>query len=270
MDEGVLDRADFEARNRSVVERYRAGTIGPAEFCAFYASTLAGPHAAGLGPAARALRATRVLPRLGDAARALVARHRDAGERLRADHRDQPLPHRADRRRPRLRRRRADRHRTRGGGRRLHRRQCRHPQHARGQGGAAAAWLEAAGTAGRGAIAAATFYSDSANDLPLLRAVGRAVAVDPDPRCAARPQERGWTSPRPAALGRGRLGPSGRWRRRPRRAASGRARPRPRAGRGARPVPRPAPASLPRPAGSRPSGWPAPRLRAACRGRSRA
>ena len=42
MDEGVLNRADFESRNRSVVERYRAGTITPAEFCAFYASTLAG------------------------------------------------------------------------------------------------------------------------------------------------------------------------------------------------------------------------------------
>ena len=42
------------------------------------------------------------------------------------------------------------------------------------------------------------------------------------------------------------------------------------AGRGARPVLRPAPASLPRPARSRPSDWPAPRLRAACRDRSRA
>ena len=71
---------------------------------------------------------------------------------------------------------------------------------------------------------------------------------------------------------RGRAGgaASGRWRRRPRRAGSGRAPPRPRAGRGARPAPRPAPASPPRPAGSRPSGRPAPRLRAACRGRSRA
>ena len=50
MDEGVLDRADFEARNRSVVERYRAAAIGPAEFCAFYASTLQGRTAAAWAP----------------------------------------------------------------------------------------------------------------------------------------------------------------------------------------------------------------------------
>ena len=105
MDEGVLDRADFEARNRSVVERYRAGAITPAEFCAFYASTLAGPHRAqAWAPLRDRFVATRVLPRIGAAARALVAepsRRRRAGG---ADDRDQPLPHRADRRRPRLRR----------------------------------------------------------------------------------------------------------------------------------------------------------------------
>jgi phosphoserine phosphatase len=36
-------------------------------------------------------------------------------------------------------------------------------------------------------------YSDSINDLPLLQAVGRAVAVDPDPRLAAEAVARGWT-----------------------------------------------------------------------------
>ena len=35
-------------------------------------------------------------------------------------------------------------------------------------------------------------YSDSANDLPLLRAVNRAVAVDPDPRLEAVARESGW------------------------------------------------------------------------------
>ena len=56
IDEGVLDRAEFEARNRSVVERYRAGAITPAEFCAFYASTLQGRSRDGWAAAARAVR----------------------------------------------------------------------------------------------------------------------------------------------------------------------------------------------------------------------
>jgi HAD superfamily hydrolase (TIGR01490 family) len=36
------------------------------------------------------------------------------------------------------------------------------------------------------------FYSDSANDLPLLEAVSDPVAVDPDPRLRAVAQARGW------------------------------------------------------------------------------
>ena len=135
---------------------------------------------------------TRVLPRLGDAARALVASHRDAGERLvltTATNRflTEPIAaalgfaadaliatELAEARR------------------RLHRRQRRHPQHARGQGrrgwrhGSRPADLPAS------ALAEATFYSDSANDLPLLCAVGRAVAVDPDPRLRTEAARRGW------------------------------------------------------------------------------
>lgn len=37
-----------------------------------------------------------------------------------------------------------------------------------------------------------TFYSDSANDLPLLEAVTRPVAVDPDPTLRKIAEERGW------------------------------------------------------------------------------
>ena len=37
-----------------------------------------------------------------------------------------------------------------------------------------------------------TAYSDSINDLPLLKAVGHAVAVDPDPLLRAQAQRRGW------------------------------------------------------------------------------
>ena len=38
----------------------------------------------------------------------------------------------------------------------------------------------------------ASFYSDSLNDLPLLEKVSRPVAVDPDPRLRAEAEKRGW------------------------------------------------------------------------------
>ena len=52
------------------------------------------------------------------------------------------------------------------------------------------AWLAARGR--RLADEDSVFYSDSANDLPLLRAVRRAVAVDPDEALAAEAKVRGW------------------------------------------------------------------------------
>ena len=42
MDQGVLDRAAFESRNRDIEARYKAGSVDPAEFANFYISTLAG------------------------------------------------------------------------------------------------------------------------------------------------------------------------------------------------------------------------------------
>ncbi len=53
------------------------------------------------------------------------------------------------------------------------------------------AWLERSGRH-IGDFAATVFYSDSANDLPLLESVDQPVAVNPDPRLAAIAAERGW------------------------------------------------------------------------------
>lgn len=50
------------------------------------------------------------------------------------------------------------------------------------------AWLDTFG----GRLQDCVFYSDSHNDLPLLKAVGRAVAVDPDAKLAAEARLNGW------------------------------------------------------------------------------
>lgn len=50
-------------------------------------------------------------------------------------------------------------------------------------------WLDTFG----GSLKDCTFYSDSHNDLPLLNAVGRAVAVDPDPILLSAARQNSWS-----------------------------------------------------------------------------
>ena len=51
-------------------------------------------------------------------------------------------------------------------------------------------------------LAGSYAYSDSASDLPMLRAVGHAVAVNPDPPLAAVAAQEGWRVMRFDRLGR--------------------------------------------------------------------
>ena len=82
IEEGVLERPAFEAANAVIAERYARGAITPAEFCAFYAATLAGRSAADWAPLRQRFVAAVIAPRLGAQAFALVERHRAAGDRL--------------------------------------------------------------------------------------------------------------------------------------------------------------------------------------------
>ena len=75
IDEGVLDRADVRRRaTASVAERYAPAPITPAEFAAFYAATLAGRTPAAWAPLRERFVADAIVPRIGAASRALVAR----------------------------------------------------------------------------------------------------------------------------------------------------------------------------------------------------
>ena len=190
--EGILDGERFAAANRDLARRGEQGAVDPAEFTAFYASTLGGRSAAAWAPLRDRFIAERVVPRLGARSHALVAGHRDQGDRVvltTATNRflTEPIAARlgiADLIATELEVDAGGAFTGRTAGM-LNMRE--------GKPDRLAAWL-----AGQGlepaSIAAATFYSDSINDLPLLSAVGTAIVVDADARLAAEARRRGWAA----------------------------------------------------------------------------
>jgi len=189
MQRGELDRAQFEPRNQRMERDYNAGTVSPQAFCEFYVSTLAGRSRQQWEPLRRAFLEQVIAPRIGPAAQRLVERHRGAGElvvmttatnrfitELTAAHLG--LPH-------------------------LIATECEIGADGRFTGRTSGAlnmrdgkvtrlheWLAAQRIDARDCET--TFYSDSINDLPLLQAVRKPVAVNPDMRLAAVAAERGW------------------------------------------------------------------------------
>lgn len=188
--EGVLDGERFGAANRDVAERYARGAISADEFAGFYAATLAGRSAAAWAPLRDRFVRAAIEPRIGSAARALVARHRDAGERLvltTATNRFLTTPIAASLGIDELI---ATELEVDVGGE-FSGRTAGIVNMRAGKVARIAAWLDDRGLA-RDALADATFYTDSINDLPLLEAVGTPVVVDPDARLEAEAARRGW------------------------------------------------------------------------------
>ncbi|MFO1414380.1 MAG: HAD family hydrolase [Burkholderiales bacterium] len=82
LDLGKLDRATHEAANRDLAARYQRGEAEAFEFTEFYLSTLV-PFATGeLDVLHAQFMHERIVPSIPDAARALVARHRNLGHLL--------------------------------------------------------------------------------------------------------------------------------------------------------------------------------------------
>jgi HAD superfamily hydrolase (TIGR01490 family) len=189
MDRGVLPREPFETLNRAMAIDYAAGAVSAQDFCDFYIGTLAGRSADEWQPLRRTFIDERVVPRIPHTAMDLVARHRDAGDlvmlttatcrflsELTAVHL---------------------------GFAQLIATDCETDDHGRFTGRSRGVlnmregkllrlqdWLGAQQL--MLADCESTLYSDSINDLPLLGAVTRAVAVNPDARLAAVAAERGW------------------------------------------------------------------------------
>jgi len=186
---GAIDSATFNARNRHMEHDYRAGTVSPHVFCEFYVSTLAGRTRAQWEPLRREFVDSVIAPRIVPAAHQLVARHRSRGDlvvlttatnrfltELTAVHLGLPyliatecemapngsFTGRID----------GTLNMRDGKVTRLHE------------------WLAQQRLDLRDCDT--TFYSDSINDMPLLSAVRRPVAVNPDMRLAAEAAERGW------------------------------------------------------------------------------
>ena len=188
-DQGVVDRAAYEAQNRKYYEQYKAGTLDIHEFLGFALRPLANHSAAELERWHAGFMRARILPMITHGARALVRWHLEAGDLcavVTATNsfvtapiaREFAVPHLI-----------ATEPESRDG--RFTGRVAGTPCFREGKIRRVEDWL--AGMGRRMAdFADSCFYSDSHNDLPLLERVRRPVAVDPDPQLAAEAARRGW------------------------------------------------------------------------------
>jgi HAD superfamily hydrolase (TIGR01490 family) len=188
MDEGVLERAAFAARNADMEAQYQAGTVDAVAFANFYVSTLAGRTPAQWEPLRRRFLREVVAPRIPRDALALVRGHLQAQDlvvmttatnrfiteltaaHFGIEHLLATEPELED------------------GvftGRATGTLNMREGKVARLHAFLAQRELQLADLH-------STAYSDSRNDLPLLQAVDVPVAVHPDATLAAIAAERGW------------------------------------------------------------------------------
>jgi HAD superfamily hydrolase (TIGR01490 family) len=80
VEEGILDRAHWEAANRELIARFNRGEAGAIEFTEFYLSTLTRFDDATLARLRERYLDVKVRPQIAEDARNLVARHRAAGD----------------------------------------------------------------------------------------------------------------------------------------------------------------------------------------------
>lgn len=189
VDQGVVDRDEYEARNQVFYEHYKAGTLNILDYLAFALAPLARTPRAELDRLHEHFMAERVAAMWLPAAQALITRHLDAGDlcavvtatnafvtgpivrKLGVAHLLACIPAQENgqftgqpRGTP-----------TFQGGK------IERVEH----------WLEAHGLHWQ-SFERSYFYSDSHNDLPLLKRVSNPIAVDPDPILLAHAKRAGW------------------------------------------------------------------------------
>ncbi len=189
IEQGVLEREEYEARNQEFFDQYKAGRLDIYAFLDFQLAPLASHPRAQLDLWHGQFMREKILPRIGHAARRLVAGHLEAGELcaiVTATNsfitapiaREFGVPHLVATEPEEV------------GGRftgRVRGTPCfREGKITRVEG-----WLAAQGRRWSD-FAESRFYSDSHNDLPLLERVSRPVAVRPDHTLRQTALERGW------------------------------------------------------------------------------
>jgi HAD superfamily hydrolase (TIGR01490 family) len=189
IDEGVVQRRDFAARNAAMEREYRLGRVTPQAFCDFYVGTLTGRSPEDWAPVRDQFVRERVLPSVKPGTAALLAQHRAQGHTLvmsTATNRFLTEPTAAALGLPHLLATDcevgADGRFT---GRTVGTLNMRGGKVVRLQ-----AWL--AERHGELETTECYFYSDSINDLPLLQAARHARVVDPDAGLRAEAEQRGW------------------------------------------------------------------------------
>ena len=187
IEQGVLDREVYEARNQQFYDQYKAGTLDIHEFLDFQLKPLARHSRSELDAWHAQFMARKILPIIRDSARALIERHRSdlcaivtatnsfvtapIAREFGIEHLIATEPERRDGE--------------------FTGRVVDTPCFREGKVERLAAWLERQGRQ-LDSFEESWFYSDSLNDLPLLSRVTRPVAVDPDDTLRAHAERHGW------------------------------------------------------------------------------
>ena len=186
---GVLDREVQEAKNITFYEQYQAGTLDIFEFLDFQLAPLARHPRAQLDAWHREFMAQSIMPMMTDAARALVQQHLDSRALVAVVTatnafvtgpivREFGIPHLV-----------ATIPAQEGG--HFTGKPRGMPAFKAGKIERVESWLESLGLH-LGSFEHTWFYSDSHNDLPLMKRVSNPVAVDPDDTLRTHALEHGW------------------------------------------------------------------------------
>jgi HAD superfamily hydrolase (TIGR01490 family) len=187
IEQGVLDREVYEARNQQFYDQYKAGTLDIHEFLDFQLKPLSRHPRAQLDAWHRRYMELKVLPMMSAESRALIGQHRaDVCAIITATNsfvtapiaREFGVPHLI-----------ATEPEERGG--EFTGRVAGIPCFREGKVKRLEGWLEAQGWT-YAMFGESWFYSDSLNDLPLLERVTHPVAVNPDPTLRAHAERSGW------------------------------------------------------------------------------
>ena len=189
IDQGVLEREEYEAQNAAYYEQYKAGTLDIHEFLGFALRPLALHSPEDLARWHAGFMDARIRPAMTQKSRALVRRHLDAGDLcavVTATNSFVTGPIAREFGVPHLVATEAEKAAGRFTGR-----VAGIPCFRDGKIARVEAWLAAQQRA-LGDFKESSFYSDSHNDLPLLERVTHPVAVDPDETLGVAARARGW------------------------------------------------------------------------------